>query len=109
MAMSSRKLTVSVSVLILMSAVATTAVILRGAGAQRSATGLSMAEAKARPPVSKTEYEKYQTEYTNWGRWGKDDQNGALNLITPAKRKQAAALVRDGITVSLSKTRALTN
>ena len=29
---------------------------------------------------------------SNWGRWGDDDQRGALNLITPAKRQQAAAL-----------------
>src|SRR5262249_1334696 len=34
-------------------------------------------------------------------RWGKDDQIGALNLITPAKRKQAAALVKDGVSVSM--------
>ena len=30
------------------------------------------------------------TELSNWGRWGKEDQMGAVNLITPAKRKQAA-------------------
>ena len=30
------------------------------------------------------------TELSNWGRWGKQDQLGAINLITPAKRKQAA-------------------
>src|SRR5690242_17399080 len=39
---------------------------------------------------------------SNWGRWGKEDQLGALNLITPAKRKQAAAEVREGVSVSLS-------
>lgn len=38
----------------------------------------------------------------NWGRWGKDDQKGAVNLITPAKRAAAAALVKTGRTVSLS-------
>ena len=38
---------------------------------------------------------------SNWGRWGKDDQMGALNLITPAKRKQAAALVKEGYSVAL--------
>ena len=42
------------------------------------------------------------TELSNWGRWGKDDQAGTVNLITPAKRKQAAALVREGIAVSMS-------
>lgn len=37
----------------------------------------------------------------NWGRWGPDDDRGTLNLITPEKTRQAAALVQDGITVSL--------
>ena len=43
------------------------------------------------------------TELSNWGRWGKDDQIGAVNLITAAKRKQAAALVREGFAVSLAR------
>jgi kynurenine formamidase len=44
------------------------------------------------------------TELSNWGRWGKDDQRGTLNLITPERRRKAAGLVRDGVTVSLSHT-----
>ena len=40
---------------------------------------------------------------TNWGRWGDDDQKGTLNLITPQKRVAAAALVRSGRTVSMSR------
>ena len=32
----------------------------------------------------------------NWGRWGPEDQAGALNLITPAKRAAAARLVATG-------------
>ena len=39
----------------------------------------------------------------NWGRWGADDQKGAINLITPEKRVQAAGLVRSGRSVSLSR------
>ena len=42
------------------------------------------------------------TELSNWGKWGPDDQAGTINLITAAKRKSAAALVKDGIPVSLS-------
>jgi kynurenine formamidase len=38
-----------------------------------------------------------------WGRWGQDDQAGAINLITPEKRAAAAGLVRSGRTVSLSR------
>ena len=40
---------------------------------------------------------------SNWGRWGDDDTLGTLNLITPAKRRQAASLVRDGVSVSCSR------
>ena len=55
-----------------------------------------------RPPVSAAQFERWKTELSNWGRWGRDDEMGALNLITPEKRRQAAALVRDGVTVSLA-------
>ncbi len=39
-------------------------------------------------------------DVSNWGRWGADDERGALNLITDAKRAAAAALVQDGLAVS---------
>jgi kynurenine formamidase len=52
--------------------------------------------------ISKAQYDRWKTELSNWGRWGKDDQVGAVNLITPAKRRQAAALVREGVSVSLA-------
>jgi kynurenine formamidase len=52
--------------------------------------------------VTREQFEKWMTELSNWGRWGKDDERGALNLITDAKRRQAAALVKTGTTVSLS-------
>jgi kynurenine formamidase len=38
-----------------------------------------------------------------WGRWGPDDQYGALNLIDDAKRKRAAGLVQTGQAISLSR------
>src|SRR5487761_340453 len=38
---------------------------------------------------------------SNWGRWGKDDERGALNFITPAKRAQAGRLVQTGETASV--------
>jgi kynurenine formamidase len=52
--------------------------------------------------TTKEELERWMKELSNWGRWGKDDQLGAPNLITVAKRKQALALVKTGETVSLS-------
>ncbi|MCY3919688.1 MAG: cyclase family protein [Chloroflexi bacterium] len=42
-------------------------------------------------------------QVSNWGRWGPDDERGALNLITPARRAAAAALIRDGETVSCAR------
>src|SRR5262249_59503464 len=60
-----------------------------------------LAQNAAHPLVTRAQYEQWQTELSNWGRWGKDDQLGTLNLVTPAKRKQAAALVKDGVSVSL--------
>jgi len=41
--------------------------------------------------------------YRNWGRWGEDDVLGTLNLIDAAKRTAAAALVREGSTISLAQ------
>jgi kynurenine formamidase len=55
-----------------------------------------------RREVTAAEYESWKKDLSNWGRWGKDDQIGALNLITPAKRKEAAALVKEGFSVSLA-------
>jgi kynurenine formamidase len=52
--------------------------------------------------VTEAEYERWKKDLSNWGRWGKDDQIGALNLITPSKRRQAAALVKEGVSVSLA-------
>ena len=53
--------------------------------------------------VDQAQMDRWKKELSNWGRWGADDQLGALNLITPAKRKQAAALVREGFPVSLAR------
>ncbi len=52
--------------------------------------------------VTKADIDRWMTELSNWGRWGKDDQLGTLNLITPAKRREAAALAKEGYTVSMA-------
>jgi kynurenine formamidase len=39
---------------------------------------------------------------SNWGRWGKEDQRGALNSITAEKRAAAARLAKAGEIVSLA-------
>jgi len=68
-------------------------------------TGKLFSQAASSPPahtVTAAEYERWKKDLSNWGRWGKDDQIGALNLITPAKRKQAAGLVKEGVSVSMA-------
>ena len=40
---------------------------------------------------------------SNWGRWGDDDQLGALNLITPEVTAAAAATVTSGRSVSCAR------
>ena len=41
-------------------------------------------------------------QLSNWGRWGAEDELGTVNFITPAKRVEAAGLVRTGKLFSLS-------
>jgi kynurenine formamidase len=41
-------------------------------------------------------------DLSSWGKWGPDDERGALHLLTPARVAAAARLVRDGVTVTLS-------
>ena len=71
-------------------------------GAALSIVSLGAQSNGSRTPVTAAQYEQWKKDLSNWGRWGKDDQIGALNLITPAKRRQAAALVKDGVSVSLA-------
>jgi len=67
--------------------------------------GNTFAQTTTEPPAlrNRADFERSMTELSNWGRWGKDDQLGALNLITPAKRRQALTLVREGVSVSLAR------
>ena len=44
----------------------------------------------------------YLKDRRNWGRWGNDDEVGAIDLVTPEKGVAAAGLVRSGRSVSLS-------
>jgi hypothetical protein len=52
--------------------------------------------------MSAAEFDQLFKEINNWARWGKDDTLGTINLITDAKRKQVALLVKTGITVSIA-------
>jgi kynurenine formamidase len=55
----------------------------------------------ALPEVTADYCQHLWSEVCNWGRWGDDDEAGTLNLITPEKRREAAALVRTGEAVGL--------
>jgi kynurenine formamidase len=73
-------------------------VILVGGVASQRAGGQT-----ARPTIAtEADFRRAMKELSNWGRWGERDELGAANLITPAKRKQAVALAREGRVVSLA-------
>jgi len=52
--------------------------------------------------VTAKEFSALFDELKRWGKWGQDDERGALHLITPARVVAAARLARDGVTVTLS-------
>lgn len=64
---------------------------------------VSSAQERSDHVVTQQTMDRWKKEYSNWGRWGPDDDKGTLNLITPAKRAAAAKLVRDGFAVSLAR------
>jgi len=60
-------------------------------------------QSSPRPTLaSEEDYHRALKELSNWGRWGADDELGAANLITPAKRKQALALAKEGVAISMA-------
>jgi kynurenine formamidase len=63
----------------------------------------SQGASNSRPTInSEADFRRALKELSNWGRWGNDDELGAANLITPAKRKQALVLAKEGLTISLA-------
>ena len=46
----------------------------------------------------------YFASLSNWGRWGEEDQLGTLNFLSPERTRRAVSLVREGVTVSCSRT-----
>src|SRR5580704_14757205 len=64
----------------------------RGRGAATPPNLLSPGPSAARFPRNAEEFDQMFNQIKNWGRWGPNDQLGAANLITDAKRKQAIGL-----------------
>ena len=54
------------------------------------------------PVPSGDDLDRMFTALSNWGRWGDDDERGALNHLTDARRAAAGSLVRSGEAVSLA-------
>jgi hypothetical protein len=52
--------------------------------------------------VTAGEFEELFRAVSTWGRWGEDDERGALNRLGPEQVVTAARLVRDGTCVTLS-------
>ena len=57
-----------------------------------------MSVTSALPP----EFHAIAARVNNWGRWGRDDEIGTLNLITDAVVREAAATVRTGRRIPLA-------
>lgn len=56
-----------------------------------------------RENLTTAQFDSLLKQVSNWGRWGKADQLGTLNLITPQRKRDAAALVRAGVSVSMAR------
>lgn len=83
-----------------------------GAGAQapQAPAGRGMApppiDAKVAARAVAIPYEqviKMEKDLSNWGRWGKDDERGSLNLVTKEVTLKAIRGVKDGVYVSLAR------
>jgi kynurenine formamidase len=57
----------------------------------------------AREAPDEDQIREWMQTLSNWGRWGTDDERGTLNFITREKRREAAALVREGTAVSCAR------
>jgi len=64
----------------------------------------AQAEGVSNQNATRQDFDRLMKQLSNWGRWGKNDQLGAVNLITPAKRKQALGSVKEGFSVSMART-----
>ncbi len=53
--------------------------------------------------IDAAQFEALFASVCNWGRWGADDERGALNELTPERVLAATKLVQSGQTVSLSQ------
>src|SRR5271163_4458478 len=69
----------------------------KGVGVNEASTGIWMAL------PDQSEVLEYFDRYSNWNRWGSDDELGTLNFVTAEKRVEASRLVRSGAVASCAR------
>ena len=81
-----------------------------GTGVSAQAPGRGQAPPPIDPKVAARQvaipYEqvmKMEKDLSNWGRWGKEDERGSLNLVTAHTTLSALRLAKDGVYVSLAR------
>src|SRR5579862_1078737 len=75
------------------------------AGGQSELRPVDTADPSTQEPahrMTSADLERIKLAVSNWGRWGKDDERGTLNLITAKKTLEAVRLIKDGVVVSLA-------
>jgi kynurenine formamidase len=72
-------------------------------GALMQATTYAQPTALPREHYTQAQFDELFHQVSNWGRWGKNDQLGTINLITTKVRRSAAGQVHSGISVSLAR------
>lgn len=59
-----------------------------------------MLDAAAPLTLDADQVREWGRRYSNWGRWGKNDELGTLNFITPERVLEACSLPRQGLVIS---------
>jgi kynurenine formamidase len=80
----------------------------RRSAVQQLAVGAALMATQAQAQATRAnstpeDFAKLQKQLSNWNRWGANDQMGAVNLITPQKRKAALGTVREGVSYSMAR------
>src|SRR5947209_14392267 len=52
--------------------------------------------------TTRADVAKWMSSLSNAGRWGTQDRRGTANLISDAKRREAAAMIKDGVAISMA-------
>ena len=92
---------IAVSALVVVTAFVIAPVVAGQGGGQQPAFRAHPSTQEPGRLVTIEKLKVWEKQLSNWGRFGKDDQRGLLNLITPEKTKSALALVKEGKTVTL--------